>query len=324
MGFDVTAVGELLTDMIQCGTSPRGNPILEANPGGAPCNVLAMLAKLGRRCAFIGKVGRDGLGRHLTETVSGLGIDVSGLVTDAKTPTTLALVHNGQDGERSFSFYRNPGADTKLRERELPMKTLAGTRILHFGTLSMTHRSAERATRRAVREASEHGALLSFDPNLRPALWSSPDAAKEKMEFGFSVCQILKIADDELEFFTGEADYTRGAECLLERFSGIELLNVTLGSRGSCAFTRNARVYVPALEIGPAVDTTGAGDAFCGCVLDFILERGCDGLDEEKLCLMLTFANAAAAVVTTRKGALLSMPERGEIEKVLSERGLLK
>lgn len=177
--YDVTALGELLIDFTENGTSGQGNPIYEANPGGAPCNVLAMLAKLERKTAFIGKVGQDIFGNRLKEIVAAAGIDVSNLVTDKDVRTTLAFVETFPDGDRDFSFYRNPGADMMLREDEVNEDILRDTKIFHFGTLSLTHEEVRRATKKAVETAKAAGAVISFDPNLREPLWDSLEEAKE-------------------------------------------------------------------------------------------------------------------------------------------------
>lgn len=315
--FDVTALGELLIDFTENGLSGQGNYLLEANPGGAPCNVLAMLAKLGKRTAFVGKVGDDFLGRHLRDVVSKAGIDTRSLFLDRDVPTTLAFVHTGPDGDRDFSFYRDPGADMMLTEDEVPLEVIAGSRVFHFGTLSMTHEGVRRATRRAIGCAKENGAILSFDPNLRPPLWHSLDEAKAQIEYGLTQCDVLKIADNELEFMTGETDFDRGAAILRARHPNIRLFNVTAGAAGSYSYYGDKRVFVPACKLGGVIETTGAGDTFCASVLNFVLDHGLDGLTEGELTEMLRFANTAAYLVTTRKGAIRSMPERSEIEMLL-------
>ena len=192
--FDVIALGELLVDFTGSGASPQGNPVYEANPGGAPCNVLAMLKKLGRSCAFVGKVGDDLFGRMLRDAAEAAGICMDHLVFDRETRTTLAFVKTFGNGDRDFSFYRNPGADMMLREEELPLDEIAQSRAFHFGTLSMTHEGARRATVKAVEHARAGGAVISFDPNLRPPLWDSLDEARRQMEYGLSQCGVLKIA----------------------------------------------------------------------------------------------------------------------------------
>ena len=161
------------------------------------------------------------------------------------------------------------------------------------------------------------GALLSFDPNLRPPLWDSLDNAKAQIEYGLGQCDILKIADNELEFMTGKTDFDQGAAILRERHPNIKLFNVTAGAEGSYSYYEDKRVFVPACKLGGTIETTGAGDTFCASVLNFVLERGLEGLTEGDLTDMLRFANTAAYIVTTRKGAIRSMPERGEVEALL-------
>ena len=316
MKTDVTALGELLIDFTENGVSSQGNPLFEANPGGAPCNVLAMLRKLGRSCAFIGKVGDDMFGRSLWKEIYTTGIDASSLILDREAHTTLAFVQTFPNGDRDFSFYRDPGADMLLREDELPADTLQNTRIFHFGTLSMTHEGVRAATKKAVAMAKAAGALISFDPNLRPPLWRSMDEAKAQIEWGLSQCDILKIADNEIGFMTGEPDFRRGAELLRERYPDIRVFNATAGAEGSASCFDGGWVFVPAFRLGGTIETTGAGDTFCACVLNYVLENGIDSLNETQRTEMLRFANAAAYLVTTKKGAIRSMPERAQIEEI--------
>ena len=317
--YDVVALGELLIDFTENGTSAQGNPVFEANPGGAPCNVLAMLRKLDRRCAFVGKVGNDMFGHLLRQVAQDAGICMDALLMDDAVRTTLAFVKTDEHGDRDFSFYRNPGADMMLTEDELPMDMIRDTRIFHFGSLSMTHEGVRRATEKAVSIAKGSGALISFDPNLRPPLWSSMEEARERIAWGLSQCDILKIADNELEFMTGETDFTAGAAMLREQYPNIRLLNVTAGADGSCSFYDGGAVFVPAFRLGGTIETTGAGDTFCACVLNFVLENGLEDLSEQQLTAMLRFANAAAYLVTTRKGAIRSMPERAQVEEILKK-----
>ena len=316
--FDVVALGELLVDFTENGRSSQGNALFEANPGGAPCNVLAMLKKLGRSCAFIGKVGDDFFGRLLRETAEEAGIDTRGLLTDGSVPTTLAFVKTGENGERDFSFYRDPGADMLLREDELPLDTIAGARIFHFGTLSSTHPEIRRATRRAVREAKAGGALISFDPNLRPPLWKDLEEAREQIAWGLAQCDILKIADNELIFMTGREDLAEGAKLLRAAYPNISIMDVTAGPAGSTCYCGEESVYVPAFSLGGTIETTGAGDTFCACILNYVLDHGVKDLSRDQLTEMLRFANAAAYLITTRKGAIRSMPEIEEIRSVLA------
>lgn len=317
--YDVLALGELLIDFTENGTSGQGNPLLEANPGGAPCNVLAMLNKLGKKTAFIGKVGNDQFGKMLKEVVEESGTDVSGLRMDDEVHTTLAFVHTYPDGDREFSFYRNPGADMMLTKEEVDPALIKAARIFHFGTLSSTHAGVREATRYAISVAQENGLLISFDPNLREPLWDSLDQAKEEILYGMSRCDILKISDNEMEFMTGTTDYNKGVEMLREQFD-IPLICVTLGKEGSRAYYRNLIVEGAPFVREDTIETTGAGDTFEACTLNYILEHGLENLTEENLKEMLTFANAGASIITTRKGALKVMPEKEEIERVVRER----
>lgn len=314
--YDVTALGELLIDFTENGKSSQGNPLFEANPGGAPCNVLAMLAKLGHKTAFIGKVGNDFFGEQLRTAIKEAGIDDTGLCTDEKIHTTLAMVHTYPDGDRDFSFYRNPGADMMLNKAEIREDILKDTKIFHFGTLSMTHEGVREATKAAIHIAEEAGAVISFDPNLRPPLWESLDEAREQVLYGLGHCQILKISDNEIQWLTGEEDYTAGVNWILERYQ-IPLILVSMGKEGSRAYYNEMMVEVKPFLQENTIETTGAGDTFCGCVLHYVCEHGINGLKEENLAEMLTFSNAAASIITTRKGALRVMPEEKEIKLLI-------
>ena len=271
--FDVVALGELLIDFTENGVSEQGNPILEANPGGAPCNVLAMLNKLGKKTAFIGKVGNDTFGHMLKRTVEESGTDVTNLVMDNDVHTTLAFVHTYPDGEREFSFYRNPGADMMLTKDEIMEDIIKAGKIFHFGTLSSTHEGVRAATRYALDVAKENGLLISFDPNLREPLWNSLDDAKREIEYGLSKCDILKISDNELEFMTGTDDYSAGVIMLCEKYD-IPLIFVTLGKDGSRAYYKDIMVEAPPFTEVKTIEKTGAGDTFGGCALGYILILG--------------------------------------------------
>ena len=318
--FDVVTLGELLIDFTDNGMSAQGNTMFEANPGGAPCNVLAMLNKLGHPTAFIGKVGKDIFGLKLKSVLEEVGIDTSNLIVDEDARTTLAFVQTFEDGDRDFSFYRNPGADMLLTADEVDGELVKSARLFHFGTLSMTHEGVREATKKAIRLAKEAGAVVSFDPNLRPPLWKSLDDAKEQAAYGFTQCDVLKISDNEIQWFTGEEDYDKGIEKLRQEYD-IPLILLSMGKDGSRAYYKDLRVEIPSFIQKETIETTGAGDTFGGCCLHYVLEYGLDGLNEERLKEMLTFANAAASIITTRKGALRVMPEVEEVEKFIAERG---
>lgn len=311
--YDVVALGELLIDFTENGTSGQGNPVYEANPGGAPCNVLSMLNRLVYQTAFLGKVGNDIFGRQLRSTVESAGINVEGLLTDEDVRTTLAFVETKPDGDRDFSFYRNPGADMMLREEEVRDDIIAAGKIFHFGTLSMTNEPVRSATKHAIAVAKENGALISFDPNIREPLWKDMEEAKEQTAYGLSVCDILKISDNEIQWFSGKEDYTEGIRMLQQTYQ-IPLILLSMGRDGSRAYYKNMLVEVPAFLQKNTIETTGAGDTFGACCLHYILQYGLMELTEQQLKDMLTFANAAASIITTRKGALRVMPSLEEIQ----------
>ena len=310
--YDVIALGELLIDFTQNGLSEQGNGLFEANPGGAPCNVLSMLNNLGKKTSFIGKVGNDQFGKTLKKALEELGIGTENLLMDDEVHTTLALVHTFADGDRDFSFYRNPGADMMLTVDELNLDLIRDTRIFHFGTLSMTHEGIRAATKKAVETAKEAGDLISFDPNLREPLWDSLDNAKEQVRWGLGKCDVLKISDNEIQWLTGEEDFTAGVKKIREEFP-IPLILVSMGRDGSRAYYGDHYVEVAPFLQENTIETTGAGDTFCACVLNYVLEHGLKALTDEQLKEMLTFANAAASIITTRKGALRVMPTREEV-----------
>ena len=315
--YDVIALGELLIDFTMNGQSEQGNNMFEACPGGAPCNVLALLNKMGKKTAFIGKVGKDQFGTLLRDTITEAGIDASNLMVDENVNTTLAFVHTFPDGDREFSFYRNPGADMMLTADEVNPEVVKDTKVFQFGTLSMTHEGVREATKKAVETAKANGCLVSFDPNLRPPLWSSLDLAKEQMEYGFGKCDILKISDNEIQFVSGKEDYDEGIAYLQETYN-IPLILLTMGKDGSRAYYKGMRVERPGFSV-KAIETTGAGDTFCGSSLNYLVDHDFENLTEEQLGEMLTFANAAAALVTTKKGAIKAMPVKEEVLELIQK-----
>ena len=316
--YDVTATGELLIDFTRNGLSEQNNRIYEANPGGAPCNVLAMLGKLGYKTAFIGKVGNDEFGKLLKNTISEQKIDSIGLVMDPDAKTTLAFVDNDETGDRSFSFYRKPGADMMLREDEVNYELIDNCRIFHFGSLSMTDEPVRSATYAMIDYAKKKSKIISFDPNLRPPLWESEDLAAKQIWYGIEQCDILKIADNEIEWLTGTDDYDKGIEIIRER-THAKLINVTLGPNGSIAYYGDHKVFMEHYLNKDTIETTGAGDTFGACALHAVLKNGLDNMTEENLKEMLQFANAAASLITTKKGALRVMPEEKEIKDLMNK-----
>ena len=316
--MDILTIGEVLIDLTQTGKDARGIPQFAANPGGAPANLAVAASRLGAQTAFIGKVGEDQFGRLLKGTIDELGIETKGLILDKEIHTTLAFVHTFPDGDREFSFYRKPGADMMLTEEEVDYDLIRQSRIFHFGTLSMTDEPVRSATKKALEVAKEAGCLITFDPNLRPPLWNSLDEAKKQMEYGFQYCDMLKISDNEIQFVSGKEDYDEGI-CYLQDKYNIPLIFLTMGKDGSRAYYKDIRVERKGFQV-KAIETTGAGDTFCGCSIHGLLTHGLEGLTEEILGDMLTYANAGAALITMKKGAIRSMPEPENITKLIEEK----
>lgn len=314
--YDVVAMGELLIDFTQNGYSDQGNPIFESNPGGAPCNVLAMLQKLGRKTAFIGKVGQDCFGYQLENALKETGIATEGLCFDEEVHTTLAVVQKKENGDRDFSFYRNPGADIMLRAEEVRKDLICSAKIFHFGSLSLTDEPIRESTKRAIAAAKEAGLWISFDPNLRKPLWKSETLAKEQIYYGLKHCHILKISDDELVWLTGETDYDRAIRQLRAEIP-IPMIFLSMGRDGSRAYCGEQTAEAAPFLNQNTIETTGAGDTFMGCMLHQILNKGYQNLSKKELEEMLAFANAAASIITTRRGALRVMPKEEEIKEVL-------
>ncbi|KRF06794.1 sugar kinase [Paenibacillus sp. Soil766] len=320
MNYDVVALGEYLIDFTPYGHSEAGQPLFERNPGGAPVNVVAALAKIGKKTGFIGKVGSDPFGVYLREVLLDVGVSDHGLVATDEAHTTMAFVQLDADGDRSFHFARNPGADQLLRAEEVNLTMLAETRIFHFGSISMTVEPAYTATLKAVQVAKEFGALISYDPNWRPSLWRDEEHALDVIHVGLSLSDVVKLSEEELVFLTAEQDLEKAARHLVEQY-GITLLLVTAGGAGSFYHMKDWWGKVETYSV-QTLDTTGAGDAFFGALLHEVLAMGkpLQAWQEENLREALRFANAAGALATTRKGAIPSLGTKEEIQALM--RGL--
>ncbi|MGG1398050.1 PfkB family carbohydrate kinase [Bacillus salipaludis] len=315
--FDVTALGELLIDFTPNGISQNGNTLFERNPGGAPANVLTALAILNKKTAFLGKVGNDQFGHFLESVLKAKGIHTSGLVFTDDVPTTLAFVHLDESGDRSFSFYRNPGADMTLSSGQLNKEIISQSRIFHFGSLSLSHDPVRSTTLEALRYARDNKILISYDPNLRPLLWKSLKDAKEQILQGLEFADIVKISEEEFEFLTGAANIEEGTIHLYEKYN-ISLLLVTMGEKG-CFYRAGYHAGYKKGFKAPTIDTTGAGDAFFGGILFKLLGLGLhpNELTLKEIDHMTTFANGLAALSTTRLGGIPSMPTLEEAEKFI-------
>lgn len=315
--YDVIALGELLVDFNALHSNDFDSVVYESNPGGAPCNVLAMLSNLQKRTAFIGKVGDDFLGHALQQRIVRMGISTEGLSKDKKRNTTLAFLNDSKTYPHQYLFYRNRTADMNLDEGDVDADMLSRTRIFHFGSLSFTHKRCRKATRKAIKAAKSKHRLISFDPNYRPVLWPGEEEARKWMLYGCSVCDILKVEASELAFITQQTTIQNGVDFLQKHYS-ISLILVTSGEAGSQAFMGNRKVYQEAFLTNRTIDATGAGDTFLGCCLAYILEQGME-LSDHQLQEMLFRANAAASLETTRKGAIRAMPTQAELEDYLKQ-----
>lgn len=312
--IDIVSLGEILIDFTPSGHNDRGIPLFAQNPGGAPANVLAMAAKLGGKAAFIGKVGNDGFGEYLKNILEEHSVDARGLVKDDSIPTTLAFVHLNSEGDRSFTFYRKPGADICLKASEVKKDIIDDCKIFHFGSLSLTDEPCRTATLETIRYAKEQGEMISFDPNYRPGLWESPLCAKEQMLNCIAMADILKVSEEEMELITGEKAPEIGSERLLKM--GPKAVFITMGANG--AYYRNNACCgaVPAFKV-KVVDTTGAGDAFMGAALWRLKEYTIDEVANIELRDIVAFANAAGSLTTTHSGAIPSLPTYEEIQNEL-------
>lgn len=314
--FDIAALGELLIDFTDCGLSESGMRLFERNPGGAPANVLAAAARLGRRTAFLGKVGEDMHGQFLRDTLANAGIDVTGLVRDQDVFTTLAFVALDDGGERHFSFARKPGADTCLRPEELNADVLQSTRVLHVGSLSLTDEPARSATFAAVELAKQAGAIISYDPNYRAALWPDTKTAAAHMRSMLPHADVVKLSDEETLLLTDAADPAEAARRLLAQ--GVSCAAVTLGAQGALVATKDGIRTVPGFPTA-AVDTTGAGDAFWGGFLHrmLTLERSPAAITADEAADCTRWGNAVAALCITRRGAIPAMPALEAVQAIL-------
>jgi len=316
--FDITAFGDLLIDYTPAGKSPSGMELFEQNPGGAPANVLACASRLGHKTAFIGKIGVDLQGEFLRKTLQAANINTDGLISDENYFTTLAFVGLLENGERSFSFARKPGADTKISKEDVNPTIIRNSRIFHFGSLSLTDSSARETTYFALEEAKKANCIISYDPNYRPLLWKNKELAKEQMRAVLPYVDIIKLSDEETELLTDHDDPRTAAEYLID--NGIKLAAVTLGKHGVLIATKDGCETVPGFPVD-AIDTTGAGDAFWGAFLYSIgaLDETIGELQFSKVLEIAKFANAAAALCVTKRGAIPAMPQLKDIVTLLSQ-----
>lgn len=313
--YDVVSLGELLIDFTPAGVGNNGAQLFARNPGGAPVNVLAANSRLGGRTAFIGKVGKDDFGYFLKDTLDDIGIDTGNLIMTEEVHTTLAFVNLDPSGDRSFSFYRKPGADVLLKEEELDLSLLRHTRIMHFGSLSLTDEPSRSATYKAVRTAKEAGAIISYDPNYRAPLWNSAEQAVEQMKNGLPLADLVKLSEEELTLLTGETDLCAGAHAIQKL--GVSLVLVTLGSKGAYYLFGEHSNTLPTYDVH-TIDTNGAGDAFTGAIHYGLKGKTLDdirSMSVEELENIIDFANAVGSLATSRSGAIPAMPLLKEVQE---------
>ena len=308
---DIVAIGEVLIDLTQKGVDELGVGQYAANPGGAPANLAVAASRLGAQTAFVGKVGRDAFGNYLRAVLNENQVDTTGLLADEKEHTTLAVVSVDETGERSFSFYRNPSADVNLKPEEIPEDLLKQTRVLHFGSVSLTAEPARSATVYAAKKARENGCLVSYDPNYRASLWSSEEEAIREMKKALPLCDILKISDEELPLLTGTDDPEEGSKQLAKL--GIRLIFITLGANGAFFRLGEQTGSVPGIKVKVG-DTNGAGDTFFGAALSKLVQEDLNTLTLNRLREIAAFANKAASITTSRHGAIPAMPTLEEVE----------
>jgi fructokinase len=315
--FDITAMGELLFDFSLYGNSERGNHVYEANPGGAPANVIVGAQKLGAKTAFIGKIGDDLLSSELKETLKRHGVNTSGLVESAEYNTPLAFVQLDKNGDRSFTFYRNNSADCNITNDDIDLKIIQDSKIFHFGSLTMTDQPSRSATLYAAKVAHDRGLTVSFDPNIRSSLWRSKEEMIETIKSALQFCDILKISDYELSLITNSKNIKSGMQLLQEQY-GIKLIFTTLGADGCEWYYNGYCGKMPSYDV-KTIDTTGAGDSFIAAILYKIscLNNGLESLCQNELTEIARFASAASSLTTTISGAIPSLPAFNQVEDLI-------
>lgn len=317
MPYELTAFGEILIDFTHSNPGEDGPALFAQNPGGAPGNVCVAINRLGGKSAFLGKVGEDMHGDLLRRTLEKENVSTKGLLNDPDSFTTLAFVSVDENGERSFSFARKPGADTRMAAEEIDLDEIRDGKIFHVGSLSLTHEPARSATIHALKSAQDFGKMISYDPNYRASLWNSEEEAIEAMRSLIPYAQIMKISDEETALLTGKADPKEAAQELIRQ--GVQIAAVTLGADGALIANKEGSRIVPGFR-SEVADTNGAGDSFWGTML---YQIGVSGKKPEELTLdelaeMTRFANAAAALTCTKHGAIPALPTKKEVEDFLA------
>ena len=312
--FDITTFGEILIDFTWQGVNESGQTLFAQNPGGAPANVAVAATKLGAHTAFLGKAGKDMHGEFLQSVLNAEGVETAGMILDENYFTTLAFVNVGANGERSFSFARKPGADTKIEKEELDVDILDNTSVFHVGSLSLTEQPARDTTLFAIRRAKGKGSIISYDPNYRASLWKDEVTAIEQMRSLVPYVDVMKLSDEETRLLTGKEDPVEAAKILFE--SGVKIVAVTLGSEGAYLYCKDGGAQIPGF-VTKAVDTNGAGDSFWGGFLYCISKAGKkpEQFTMDELKGYVRFGNAVASLCVEKKGAIPAMPTLAEVEE---------
>ncbi len=318
--IDVVTLGELLIDFVptQPGVSLIEAPAFKKAPGGAPANVAAGLAKLGITTAFLGKVGDDAFGQFLKTTLDDVGVETRGLVFSHKARTALAFVSLRENGEREFMFYRHPSADMLYTPEEVDVELIKGAKILHVGSISLIHEPSCSAHLSAMKVAQENQVLISYDPNLRLALWPDATAAKEGMLSIWDQADMIKVSEEELVFLTGNDDVDKAVSELWH--DRLKLMVVTLGGQGCQFFTPDFSGEVPGFHV-KAIDTTGAGDGFVAGLISGLLSAPQAWQAEDQLAEICRKANAVGALTTTQLGAIPALPTEAQLDDFLATKG---
>ena len=312
--YDITTFGEILIDFTWQGMNAEGQTLFAQNPGGAPANVAVAAAKLGSHTAFIGKAGNDMHGNFLKSVLEKEKVETKGMLLDDEYFTTLAFVNVGEDGERSFSFARKPGADTRIEKEEIDIEILDRTQIFHVGSLSLTEQPARDTTLYAIRRAKEKGSIISYDPNYRASLWKDEETAKTQMRSLIPYADIMKISDEETELLTGKVSPEEAAETLFQK--GVQIAIVTLGSEGAYLYCREGGAQIPGF-VSKVMDTNGAGDSFWGGFLYCIskADKSLEQFTMDELKEYVRFGNAVASLCVEKKGAIPAMPTLAEVKE---------
>ncbi|XP_027358715.1 probable fructokinase-7 [Abrus precatorius] len=317
----VVCFGEMLIDFVPTvgGVSLAEAPAFKKAPGGAPANVAVGISRLGGSSAFVGKVGADEFGYMLADILKHNNVETSGLRFDTNARTALAFVTLRADGEREFLFFRNPSADMLLHESELDKNLIKQARIFHYGSISLIDEPCKSAHLAAMSTAKNSGCILSYDPNLRLALWPSAEAARKGIMDIWDQADVIKISEDEITFLTGGDDPCDDNVVLKKLFHpNLKLLIVTEGSEGCRYYTKEFRGRVAGVKVKP-VDTTGAGDAFVSGILYCIASDQAIFQDEKRLRKALYFANVCGAITVTERGAIPALPTKEAILQFLLE-----